>query len=162
MLTTPGETRWARSAKVGGAPVGGTAGVCSASSLDRPGVRIEISKLLSREERAGVANLLIPVDLDGYVREWDPTDRPGLGTTLRDRVIADFRGWEDEGVFSRGLGRLLHLSPLSQGEKFRLSPGPRQGRQGNALFESCRCAGYNAARRCLSDFRRAPGRSAMK
>ncbi len=82
--------------------------VCSRASLDRRGVRDEVLKLLARESREGVDNLLIPIDLDGYVRGWRPHEDSTLGETIRDRVIADFRGWDnDDRVFSKGLAQLL-------------------------------------------------------
>ena len=82
--------------------------VCSSASLDRKGVRDELLKLLAREAREGVDNLLIPIDLDGHIRAWSPSEHPELGAAIRDRVIADFRGWQtDEEVFRKGISRLL-------------------------------------------------------
>jgi hypothetical protein len=61
--------------------------ICSAASLDRPGVRNEIEETLDREARDGGATYLIPIVLDDYLFEWkDP-----LGIAIRNRVVADFR-----------------------------------------------------------------------
>jgi hypothetical protein len=86
--------------------------ICSAASLQRPGVRNEIEETFAREARDGGASYLIPVALDDFVFGWtDP-----VGVAIRDRVVADFRGLsaatiegrkDDEERFVQGLGRLL-------------------------------------------------------
>jgi TIR domain len=66
--------------------------ICSKESLARPGVLNEIEEALQREARQGGKELLIPVAIDDFVYdEWMPSD-PGVAQSIRDRVIADFRG----------------------------------------------------------------------
>lgn len=77
--------------------------VCSSASLTRPGVRNEIEETLAREARDGGATYLIPITLDDFVFSWrDPLARPIL-----DRVVADFRGYEESRVFGQAISRLL-------------------------------------------------------
>lgn len=80
--------------------------LCSADALQRPGVLSEVDLVLRREYREGGIPLLIPVLLDSFVLEgkWNPINHPSMGTTIRDRVCADFR---DPADFDRQLLRLL-------------------------------------------------------
>jgi uncharacterized protein YjbI with pentapeptide repeats len=81
--------------------------VCSEVSLDRPGVQNEIELTLRREAREGGKAYLIPVILDDYLFHWKP-NRFELAQELRDRVVADFRGAEDdELMFKQGITDLL-------------------------------------------------------
>jgi uncharacterized protein YjbI with pentapeptide repeats len=82
--------------------------VCSRASLDRKGVLNEIEETLQREARDGGASFLIPIRLDDYVlAEWDPPNRD-TAQAVRDRVVADFEGAdEDEAKFQSGLRRLI-------------------------------------------------------
>ena len=69
--------------------------ICSRASLDRRGVVNEIEETLQRESREGGTSILIPITLDNYVfEEWSP-ERPDIAQSIRDRVVADFRGVED-------------------------------------------------------------------
>lgn len=66
--------------------------LCSRASLSRSGVLNEIEELLRREGREGGQPRLIPIALDDYVfTDW-PRENPALAQTVRDRVVADFRG----------------------------------------------------------------------
>lgn len=66
--------------------------ICSARSLDRNGVLNEIEQTITREARDGGASYLIPITLDDFVFSgWNP-ERADLAQTIRDRVVADFRG----------------------------------------------------------------------
>jgi pyruvate kinase len=89
--------------------------VCSRSSLDRPGVLNELEEVLQREARQGGASILIPITLDDYVFEhWKPQS-PGLAQSIRDRVVADFRGADtDEVLFRRATNRLLEALRRTQ------------------------------------------------
>jgi uncharacterized protein YjbI with pentapeptide repeats len=81
--------------------------VCSKASLDRKGVLNEIEQALAREAREGGVAYLIPVTIDNYVFSWSP-QRPQLAQELRDRVVADFRGTQDnDRRYSWALQRLL-------------------------------------------------------
>lgn len=81
--------------------------ICSHASLDRPGVLKEIEQTLAREARDGGASYLIPITIDDYIFRWAP-ERASLAQEIRDRVVADFRGSEDDDrVFADALSRLL-------------------------------------------------------
>jgi hypothetical protein len=66
--------------------------ICSKGSLNRPGVLNELTETLQREAREGGKEYLIPIRLDNYLfKGWAPADTL-LAQTVRDRVVADFRG----------------------------------------------------------------------
>jgi hypothetical protein len=68
--------------------------ICSANSLDRPGVVNEIEQVLAREAREGGAELLMPITIDDYVfKRWNPS-RVDIARQVRDRVVIDFSGTE--------------------------------------------------------------------
>jgi CheY-like chemotaxis protein len=83
--------------------------VCSKRSLDRPGVLNEIEETLQRESRSGGISVLIPITLDDYVfHAWAP-ERSDVAQAVRDRVVADFRGTEeDEDLFEQAMVRLAY------------------------------------------------------
>jgi hypothetical protein len=83
--------------------------VCSAASLDRPGVLFEIEQAAAREAREGGTSRVIPVRIDDYLfNGWNPPGRPELRQYLIDRVCADFRGTQDDAsLFAQQLGSLL-------------------------------------------------------
>ena len=64
--------------------------ICSANSLNRPGVLNEIEETLQREARDGGASYLIPIRLDDYIFRPECDIDPGIAQTIRDRVVADF------------------------------------------------------------------------
>jgi hypothetical protein len=82
--------------------------ICSRASLDRPGVLFEIEEALTREAKMKGESLLIPIRLDDYVlTDWAPKN-PDLAQTIRDRVVADFVGADqDEDKFQAGLRKLI-------------------------------------------------------
>jgi len=76
---------------------------------EEQGVMTEIVETLSRESRDGAdEEYLIPIRLDDYVfTDWKPK-REDVAQTIRDRVIADFRGADvDDAKFNRELCKLL-------------------------------------------------------
>jgi uncharacterized protein YjbI with pentapeptide repeats len=80
--------------------------ICSAASLQRPGVQNEIQQTLMREARDGGASYLIPITLDDFFLSWDPAS--GVGQEIRDRVVANFKGAEaDREKFDEAFRRLL-------------------------------------------------------
>jgi hypothetical protein len=82
--------------------------VCSRDSLDRKGLLNELEETLRREARDGGNAYLIPVRLDDYVLTWRPQGREDIAQTVRDRVIADFRGWSTSAsVFPREISKLI-------------------------------------------------------
>lgn len=83
--------------------------ICSKNSLDRSGVLNEIEEVLAREARDGGAAYLIPIRLDDYLfGGWNPPNSD-VAQTIRDRVVADFRGADTDTVkFDRELLRLLN------------------------------------------------------
>jgi transcriptional regulator with XRE-family HTH domain len=83
--------------------------LCSAASLDRPGVLYEIEQVLSREAAEGGEELLIPLAIDDHVFvNWQPK-RPDLRAQVLSRVVADFRGVGSSGPDLEGrLARLVH------------------------------------------------------
>ncbi|MGK4005980.1 toll/interleukin-1 receptor domain-containing protein [Sorangium sp. So ce1036] len=82
--------------------------ICSRYSLDRKGVLNELEEILSREARDGGASYLIPIRLDDYVfTGWRPSNAD-VAQAVRDRVVADFEGAnEDEAKFQAGLQKLI-------------------------------------------------------
>ncbi len=83
--------------------------LCSQNSLDRPGLLNELEQVLIREAREGGTELLIPVALDDTIfTEWAP-ERPDLGSQVRSRVVANFRGAiESPPEWATQMARLLH------------------------------------------------------
>lgn len=83
--------------------------VCSAASLSRIGVQVEIQESLERETRGGGQLYLIPITIDDYVFNWDGgKGGPELATHIRGRVIGDFRGADtDAEKFQNQLDRLV-------------------------------------------------------
>ncbi len=77
----------------------------------RPGVLNEIEQVLIREASEGGSEILIPITIDDYLfNGWNP-DKPDVGTQIRARVAADFRGATSLGTefdarFKRILGAL--------------------------------------------------------
>jgi uncharacterized protein YjbI with pentapeptide repeats len=84
--------------------------ICSKASLIRKGVMNEIEETLAREAREGGETYLIPIRLDDYVfTGWKPK-REDIAQAIRDRVVADFEGADnDEAKFTRELGKLLKV-----------------------------------------------------
>jgi hypothetical protein len=82
--------------------------ICSRNSLNRRGVENELEETLQREAREGGKSILIPVTIDDYVfSDWKPSNL-ALAQTIRDRVIADFRGACENGVpFISAVTRLV-------------------------------------------------------
>ncbi|WP_165373735.1 MULTISPECIES: toll/interleukin-1 receptor domain-containing protein [Sorangium] len=82
--------------------------ICSKDSLDRKGVLNELEEILTREARDGGASYLIPIRLDDYVfTGWKPKNAD-VAQAVRDRVVADFEGAnEDEAKFQAGLQKLI-------------------------------------------------------
>jgi hypothetical protein len=84
---------------------------CSKDSLTSPWVDIEIEKALSKERmlfkrRKEKVNVLIPLDLDGYLLngKWSS----GKASSVRDRLAADFRGWKQRrGVFKKQVENVI-------------------------------------------------------
>jgi len=89
--------------------------VCSAASLPRIGVQVEIQESLDREARDGGRLYLIPITLDDYVFTWDGgRGGPELATQIKGRVVGDFCGAEtDAKKFRNQLARLV--SALQRG-----------------------------------------------
>ncbi len=81
--------------------------ICSRASLNRKGVLAELEETLAREHR-DAQEYLIPIRLDDYVlKDWAPKN-PDVAQAVRDRVVADFTGADqDEDKFQAGLRRLL-------------------------------------------------------
>lgn len=91
---------------------------CSESSLKLSGwVDREIDKALQKEERLlrerKVKILsLIPLDLDGYLFNWDS----GKASILQSRLVADFTLWEsDQSKFEEQLDRLVNALRADSG-----------------------------------------------
>lgn len=79
--------------------------VCSAASLDRKGLLAELEETLARERRDGGAAYLIPITIDDYVFDGWKAD---VAQTVRDRVVADFRGADtDPAKFQSALIKLI-------------------------------------------------------
>jgi hypothetical protein len=82
--------------------------VCSHRSLEQRGILAEIEEVLDRERREGRAELLIPVLLDDYVLDGWTSPHPDVAVTPRERVAADFRGWDaDTTKFDAGMLKLI-------------------------------------------------------
>lgn len=81
--------------------------ICSRASLNRKGVLTELEETLDREHRDG-EHYLIPIRLDDYVfNGWKPKN-PDVAQAVRDRVVADFTGADqDEAKLQAGLLKLI-------------------------------------------------------
>ena len=65
---------------------------CSKASLDNSWwVKDEIRKAQERERKED-RDIMIPLNLDGYLFEW----QDGLASDLTSRLAADFTGWEQD------------------------------------------------------------------
>ena len=64
---------------------------CSEASLQSWWVKDEIRKAQERERKED-RNIIIPLNLDGYLFEW----QDGLASDLTSRLAADFTGWRDD------------------------------------------------------------------
>lgn len=97
--------------------------ICSESSLQSPGVQREVERTLQREDelkRQQAAepeakidtDVLFPVRLDDYILEgWEHPRKADLIA----KHIGDFRDWEDDANYQRGLEQLLRaLDPRSE------------------------------------------------
>ncbi len=82
--------------------------ICSASSLQRPGVQNELERVFEREAREGGSEVLIPISIDRFVfDEWRP-ERRDLADQVRSRVIATFpASAADYEAFSAAAEKLL-------------------------------------------------------
>jgi hypothetical protein len=100
--------------------------LCSVHSLDRPGVLYELEQVLSREADEGGSELLIPVALDDFISQWQPS-KPDIARQVRGRVVADYRNvLRSREAFDHQMNRLLRalrrprkcavLSTLRDGE----------------------------------------------
>jgi hypothetical protein len=86
--------------------------ICSKSSLVRKGVLDEIGYALHREGRDGGASYyLIPVVLDDCLSsDWAPANVAVRFLELKERIAADFRGWDtDPAKFDAGLLQLIEV-----------------------------------------------------
>lgn len=76
---------------------------CSESSLNSWWVKDEIRKAQDRERKENRL-IIIPLNLDGYLFEWDD----GLASDLTTRLAADFTGWEhDNAKFEEQFERVV-------------------------------------------------------
>lgn len=82
---------------------------CSRNSLSSPWVDREMEKALIKEEqlwrsRKQKTRVIIPLDLDGYMYEWES----GKASVLKSRMAADFTSWpNDEARFQAHLEKLI-------------------------------------------------------
>lgn len=90
--------------------------ICSANSLNRNGILNELEEVLSKEAREGGKSILVPITIDDYVfNEWVP-EYDGHATSVRDRVIADFRGAiNSKSKFKRAMSILLKSLEVAEG-----------------------------------------------
>ena len=89
---------------------------CSETSLNSWWVKDEIRKAQERE-RMESRLIIIPLNLDGYLFEWND----GLASDLTSRLAADFTGWEhDNAKFEEQFERVL--TALRTDEKAREKP----------------------------------------
>ena len=76
---------------------------CSNASLESWWVKDEIRKAQARERNEDRL-IIIPLNLDGYLFEWED----GLAEDIRTRLAADFTGWEhDNARFEREFERVV-------------------------------------------------------
>jgi uncharacterized protein YjbI with pentapeptide repeats len=83
--------------------------VCSSAALESSWVRFEIQLALAEEERRRLGGrtdwrVLFPITLDNALKE---SSDPRVVSLRNDRVIADFRCWQDRSAFNASLRKLL-------------------------------------------------------
>ena len=84
---------------------------CSEASLNSWWVKDEIRKAQERERKEGRL-IIIPLNLDGYLFEWED----GLASDLTSRLAADFTGWEhDNAKFEEQFERVVRALRTDQG-----------------------------------------------
>jgi len=79
---------------------------CSETSLQSIWVDREIEKALQKEERLwkeSKEKVIIPIDLDGALFHCEDAK----ASTLRSRVVADFKSWKNKKTFEQEVDRLL-------------------------------------------------------
>jgi hypothetical protein len=83
--------------------------ILSKSSLSSAWVENEVKKALA-EERKKRRVVLMPLQVDDSVRD---ADTPWVGTVRENRVIGDFRGWEDTTRYDKALQALIRDLKIS-------------------------------------------------
>ena len=100
---------------------------CSKGSLRSWWVDNEIGITFAREQqlsggRKRKIRVLIPLDLDGYLRSDEWTS--GYSTQIRRRLAADFTGWEkDEAKFKAEMERVIKALRADQGAREKAPEG---------------------------------------
>ena len=103
---------------------------CSEHSLTSWWVNNELTTALDKEqkltrERGQRTLLIIPLDLDGYLRDKWQDGRAGI---IRARVAGDFKGWQDPTIFDAQFERLVRAlcaqSELPPPPRSKLLPKP--------------------------------------
>lgn len=88
---------------------------CSRTSLTSSWVNEESNVAFEKERQTG-KNVVVPLAIDGSLLEKlnDP-DAPPLVHRLQRRLIADFKGWNDPGIFETAMNRLARELKASAG-----------------------------------------------
>jgi TIR domain-containing protein len=96
---------------------------CSQNSLNSPWVDRELDKALQKEEklwheRGRKVFAIIPLDLDGFLFEWNS----GKSSMLKSRLAADFKGWQnDSAKFEGQLNKIVRSLRTDEGARVKAS-----------------------------------------
>ncbi len=82
--------------------------VCSKDSLNSWWVNEELNRIFKKErdyqkEEKGKERLLIPITIDDTIFSWEGAK----AESIKDKIIGDFRGWEDDVKFEKALRDLI-------------------------------------------------------
>ncbi len=82
--------------------------VCSKDSLNSWWVNEELNRIFKKErdyqkEKKGKERLLIPITIDDTIFNWEGAK----AESIKDKIIGDFRGWEDDVKFEKALRELI-------------------------------------------------------
>lgn len=94
---------------------------CSQNSLNSPWVDRELDKALQKEEklwreRGRKVLAIIPLDLDGFLFEWNS----GKSSMLKSRLAADFKDWQnDSAKFEGQLNKIVRSLRADEGARIK-------------------------------------------
>ena len=103
--------------------------VCSEDSLNSWWVDQELELVFEKErklqkETGEKIGLLIPIRIDDHIDTWSS----GKRMAIKQRVVGDFRGWEDDAVFEKALDGLVQALNADRKDVGPVSKLPRKAK----------------------------------